>query len=130
MSDTWLPDEMGVMRGGEAGGDDQVGEPFSVRFHRADRLGAMITRTAYVMKVRGDLERPFLVRVETEWLVCGDPEDPGVTERWSEPHSDDAQSYRTAAEAERAAQRLADEFLSDDGSLDWDGLAPWERDDS
>ena len=32
-------------------------------------------------------------RVEIEWLVCGDPEDPGTTERWSERHSYDAQPY-------------------------------------
>ncbi len=72
MADTWLPDDVGVVRGGETGGDDQVGEQFSVRFHRADRPGAMITRTAYTMNVSGDRERPFLVRAETEWLVCGD----------------------------------------------------------
>jgi len=130
MADTWLPDDVGVVRGGETGGDDQVGEQLSVRFHRADRPGAMITKTAYTMNVAGDRERPFLVRTETEWLVCGDPEEPGATERWSDRHSDDAESYRTAAEAERAARTLADEFLSDTGSLTWDGLAPWERDDS
>ena len=130
MSDTWLPDDTGVVCGGETGGDDQVGEQFSVRFHRADRPGAMITRTAYRMNVTGDREGPFLVRAETEWLVGGDPEDPGATELWSDRHSDDVESSRTAAAGDRAARRLADEFLSDTGSLTWDGLAPWERDDS
>jgi hypothetical protein len=130
MGDTWIPDEVGIMRGGEPGGDDQVGEPFSVRFRHAHRPGAMIIRTAYTMKVAGDRETPFLVRVETECLVCGNPEDPGATEQWSEGDTHDVQSYQTVAEAEHAAQRLAEEFLSDAGSLTWDGLAPWERDDS
>ena len=118
------------MRGGEPGGDYQVGDAFSVRFRHGDRPGAMITQTTYAMSIAGDRERPFLARVEIEWLVCGDPEDPGATERWSDRHSYDAQSYRTAAEAERAARRLADEALSDDSWLTWDGLAPWERDEN
>jgi hypothetical protein len=90
----------------------------------------MIIRTAYTMKVAGDRETQFLVRVETECLVCGHPEDPGSTERWSDGETHDVHSYRTAADAERAAQNVAEEFLSDAGSLTWDGLAPWERDDS
>jgi hypothetical protein len=128
MSDNWRPDGLGIVCGGEPGGDDQVGKAFSVRFRHTHRPGAMISQTAYAMSVAGDCERPFLVRVEIDWLVSDDPEDLGSTERWSDCYSYNAQSYRTVAEAERAARRLARQALSDDSWLTWDGLPPWERD--
>src|ERR1700730_2410754 len=88
----WLPDGTGIARGGQVGGDDQVGESFSVRFRRADRPGAMITRTAYPVNVATDCGGQCFVRVETEWLVCSDPENPGGTELWSDHVNDDAEA--------------------------------------
>ena len=75
----WAADGTGVQPGGDAGGDLQAGESYSVRYRRADRPCAMITRTAYPAGVPG---RPgvFFVQVETELLVSIDPLDPGGTE--------------------------------------------------
>lgn len=124
----WLPDGTGVVPSGQVGGDDQVGESFSVRFSRADRPGALITRSAYPVTAVAGCEGQFLVRVMTEWLVCSDPADPGGTELWSEQvDHDKPDSYETAAEAEKAARETANRLLSDAGALTWDGLAPWER---
>jgi len=121
----WLPDGTGIHCSGQTGGDAQVGESFSVRFRRSDRPGAIITRTAYPVHVAGSCRGQFLVRLQTEWLVCNDPADPGGTEVWSDnAYDDEAASYGTIADAERAAQNTANELLSDAGSLSWDGLAP------
>jgi hypothetical protein len=127
----WLPDETGIARDDRVGDDDQVGESYSVRFRRADLPGAIITRTAYPVNVGDDCEGQFLVRVETEWLVCRDPRDPGGTELWSDRYTrDEAESYRAAAEAEHAARSVASELLRDAGSLMWDGLPQFERGDT
>ena len=88
-------------------------------------------RTAYPVNVGGGCKGPFLVRVETAWLVCRDPKDPGGTEVWSDRRSEDEDElYETAAEAERAARNVANELSSDGGSLTWDGLPEWEERDT
>ncbi|MGH3219009.1 MAG: hypothetical protein ACRDPY_09925 [Streptosporangiaceae bacterium] len=84
----------------------------------------MITRTAYPAGVPG---RPgvFFVQVETEWLISADPLDPGGTEIWSEcAYDDEPGIYASAAEAEKAALRIATGLLADGCSQNWDGLAP------
>jgi hypothetical protein len=127
----WLPDGAGIRRGDQVGGDDQASESYSIRFNRADRSGAIITRTAYPVTAAKSCEGQFLIRVETEWLVCSNPMDPGGTEVWSDRRTEDETgSYETAAEAERAAQDVASELLRDVASLTWDGLPQWERGDS
>ena len=119
----WVPDEMGITRGDQVGDDDQAGESYSIRFHRADRPGAIITRTAYPVTVTESRGGQFLIRVETEWLVCSNPADPGGTEVWSDRRrEDETRSYDTAAGAEQAAQDVAREVLRDVASLTWDGL--------
>src|SRR5215469_15210780 len=85
----WLPDGTGTVCGGPVGGDAQVGESFSVRFRRADQPSAMITRTAYPASGGRSCQGGFLVRIQTEWLVCRDVADPGGTELWSECVDDD-----------------------------------------
>jgi hypothetical protein len=127
----WRPDETGIARNDQVGDDDQVGESYSVRFRRANVPGAIITRTAYPVKVSGDCEGQFLVRVETVWLVYRDPTDLGGTEVWSNRRAEDENElYETAAEAERAALNVASELHSDAGSLTWDGLPEWGQSDT
>ena len=75
----WAADGAGVQPGGDAGSDAQAGESYSIRYRRADRPCAMITRTAYPARVPGR-PREFFIQVETEWLVSVDPLDPGGTE--------------------------------------------------
>lgn len=121
----WLPDETDIGFGGPVGGDVQVGESFSVRYSRADRPYAKITRTAYAVNLGGESKGQFLVRVQTEWLVCSDPADPGATELWSDiAYDDEAESYETETEAEFAARQVAADLLRDGPSLVWDGCAP------
>lgn len=124
----WLPDDTGIRRDDPLGDDEQVGESYSVRFRRADLPGAIITQTAYPVNVGGDSKGPFAVRVETVWLVCRDPKDPGGTEISSDCRPEDEDElYDTAVEAERAARNLANELSNDAGSLTWDGLPDWEQ---
>lgn len=127
MSETqWLPDAAGITCGGEI--EDQAGKSYAVRFLRAGRPGTMITRTAYPVNAGGDHDGPFVVRVENEWLVCGNPSDPGGTEIWSDRRDEgEVGSYGTAAEAEDAARDVAGELLRDAGSLTWDGLPQWDN---
>jgi hypothetical protein len=121
MSD-WLPDGRGVVRG-NVGDDYQSGESYSVRFRRADVPGAIITQTAYPVNVGGGCKGPFLVRVETMWLVCINPEDPGGTEVWSDSRPEDEDElYETGEEAERGAWNVANQLNSGGGSHTWDGL--------
>ena len=120
----WAADGTGVQPGGDAGSDVQAGESYSVRYRRADRPGAMITRTAYPARVPGR-PREFFVQVETEWLVSIDPQDPGGTEIWSEyAFDDEPEIYLNAAEAEEAAVRVATGLLADSCSQNWDGRPP------
>lgn len=129
-SGEWLPDGTDTMCGGPVGGDAQVGESFSIRFRRADQPCAMITRTAYPASGTSSCQEGFFVRVQTEWLVCRDPADPGGTEIWSDCLDDDKPGfYRTVTEAERAARQVAIALLHDDRPLAWDGRAPWQPGD-
>ena len=76
-------------------------------------------------------DEPFHVRVETEWLICSDPMDPGGTEIWSDSiKEDESGSFGTAAEAEGAARNTAIERLKDAASRTSDGLPSCERSDT
>ena len=117
---TWQPDGSGVRMGGDRGGDFQAGDSFSVRYVRPDLPGALITRTVY--PVYGACPGEFAVQIETEWLLCTDPADPGGTEVWSDyAYHDQSGTYGSAAAARAAASRVATELLQDAGSHDWDG---------
>ena len=122
----WQPDGTGIMSsGGYCGGDIQRGDSYSVRFCRPDLPSAMITCTAYAAE---DDRNPgeFFIQVQTEWLLCTDPADPGGTETWSDItcDDDDARIFDTAGEAEQAARQRAVEELAGAESLEWDG-EPW-----
>jgi hypothetical protein len=77
-------------------------------------------------QIAGEAEDgPYVVRVENEWLVCDDTDDPGGREIWSGIFTEDEpRSYGTAAEAGEAARNVAYELLHDAGSLAWDGTPP------
>lgn len=121
---SWDDDGTGVRPGGDVGGDVQAGESYSVRYRRPDRPYAMITRTAYPAEA-AEQQGMFFVQVQTEWLVCSDPLDPGGTEVWSESTTDDEpRTYTSAKEAGLAAREIATSLLSDGASHDWDGLPP------
>lgn len=120
----WAADGTSVQPSGDTGNDVQAGESYCVRYRRADRPCAMITRTAYPARVPGR-PREFFVQVETEWLVSVDPLDPGGTETWSEyAYDDEPGIYANASEAEKAAVRVATGLLADSCSQNWDGLPP------
>jgi hypothetical protein len=80
----WVWDQRGggVLPGGDVGGDTQISESFSVRFHHRGRPGAMVTDCYYAA---ANLHDPAAISVDyqTEYLVCADPNDPGATEVWS-----------------------------------------------
>ncbi len=118
----WQPDGSGVQPGGHVGGDIQRGESFNVRYVRPDLPGSMITRTAYPVEY-DHLPGEFVVQIQTEWLVCTDPRDPGGTEIWSDCAYDDegAPIWSSAAEAEGAARRAASEMLGEAEIHDWNG---------
>ncbi|SRR6266496_3703138 len=118
----WQPDGRGVQPGGHAGGDIQAGDSYSVRYVRPDLPGSLITRTAYPVEY-DHLPGEFVIQIQTEWLVCTDPRDPGGTEIWSDYAYDDegCPIYGSAAEAERAARRAASAMLGEAGIHDWNG---------
>jgi len=116
----WQPDGSGVRPGGHGGGDIQRGDSYSVRYVRPDMPGSLITRTAYAVE---NVPGEFTVQIQTEWLICTDPRDPGGTEIWSDVSYDDegAPIYSSAADGERAARQVAAELLGDAGAHDWNG---------
>jgi hypothetical protein len=117
----WVADGSGVQPGGHVGGDRQIGESYGVRYRRSDMLCAFITRIAYPTAAPGQ-SGAFFVQVQTEWLTCEDPLDPGGTETWSDTSYDDEPGlYWSIKEAGEAARQVAVELLADAASHDWDG---------
>lgn len=120
----WKPDGTGIVSNGDCGGDIQRGDSYSVRYRNPGLPNAVITSTAYAAEYDSN-PGDFFVQVQTEWVICNDPEHPGDTETWSDANYDDeAIIYNTAAEAEEAARQLAAEFPDDAESPEWDG-EPW-----
>jgi len=77
----WVRDQTGggVLPGGDVGGDAQLAESFSVRFHHRERPGALVTYCYYAALDLDDLVTVYVER-QTELLVCTNPADPGSTE--------------------------------------------------
>ena len=118
----WVRDPRGggVLPGGDVGGDTQVDESFSVRFHHRDRPGALVTYCFYAV---ADPDQPAAVSVErqTEYLVCTDPTDPGGTEIWSDYCFATLQpDFATVQAATDAAHQ---HLLCEES---WSGQPPWE----
>jgi hypothetical protein len=136
LTSAWTPS--GVGEAGDTGGDYQDGEAWSVRFTRADLPGSLITVSVYAEINRrdgdagrwrpADREYPTSVTVQTEFLTCTDPADPGSTETWSDYTYDDPDvpgRYRyRASDARRAARRLAYRYAAGREPVpEWDGVS-------
>jgi hypothetical protein len=72
----------GVLPGGDVGGDAQLDESFSLRFHHRDRPGATVIYCYYATLDLDDLTTIYIEQ-QTEQLVSTDPADPGSTKEWS-----------------------------------------------
>lgn len=118
---TWKLIPPGVWDAGDVGGDDQTSIAASARWTRplSDCLHALVVRYYYVVDRGG-------VRVEqqTEYLVCGDPFEPGGTERASSSaYASVAWSGVFDGEAAWACARQAPEPTD----AEWDAAMPgWE----
>jgi hypothetical protein len=124
---TWVRDHTGggVLLAGDVGGDAQVSESFSVRFHHHDRSGAMVTYCYYAAL---DLKDPTTILVERhiECLVCTDPNDPRGTKIWSTNRSIVFQGgFGDVQVATDAANYAAKRHL--DCKEPWTGRSPWSN---
>lgn len=126
----WQRTQPDVTRGGDVGGDIQVSAAWDARWQRrlADGTTALVTRTFYAATDDPFADRPraSYLECQTEYLVCGDPRDPGGTEKWADytyTRVPDASGRPDAAEARRAAQ--AAQAPTD---REWSAKAPsWAR---
>jgi hypothetical protein len=125
---TWKRDEQGVMKGGWVGGDNAVDEAWSVRFiadgEPADGLRALIDSNWYVEQLpEHTAESPaFGVVNMTQYTLCTNLDDPGLTEVWSDiTYEDGALVYTTIEAAEATAKANAEGESGDD--YGWDGRA-------
>jgi hypothetical protein len=121
----WVRDQHGggVLPGGDVGGDRQVSESFSVRFHHRDLPGVLVTYCYYAAV---DEERPAAITVErqTEYLVCTDPADPGGSEVWSSyRHTTLPGGYANLQATTDAASQAAQAHLVCEEP--WSGRPPW-----
>lgn len=133
----WKPDG-GIGPGADAGGDCQVGEAYDVRFLHPKIHGALVTVYAYAAEYDNN-PGEFLVQVQTEFLTCKDPADPGGTEKWSDTtYQNEDRIWGTLAEAGAAARRTAEKILKSAARVEWGGeeygpqqhlrdLVPWTR---
>jgi len=125
----WVRDPQGggVLPGGDVGGDAQLNESFSVRFHHRDHPGALVTYRYYAALDLDDLTTVYVER-QAELLACTDPADPGGTEVWSDHRYEAVQRDLGSVEAATAAARHAAEaHLTCDEA--WSGRPPWESDE-
>jgi hypothetical protein len=125
-SPTWVRDQAGggVLPGGDVGGDAQLDESFSVRFHHRDQPGALVTYRYYAALDLDDLTSIYVER-QTEYLVCTDPADPGSTEVWSDDRYKAVQrGFGSVEAATAAARRIAEAHLACDEPRS--GQPPWE----
>jgi hypothetical protein len=122
----WVRDQRGggVLPGGDVGGDAQLDESFSVRFHHRHRPGAMVTYCYYAALDLDDLTTIYVER-QTEYMVCTDPADPGGTEVWSDYRYAAVQRDLGSVEAATAtARRAAEAHLACDEH--WPGQPSWQ----
>jgi hypothetical protein len=121
----WVRDQRGggVLPGGDVGGDRQVSESFSIRFHHRDHSGVLVTYSYYAAV---DEESPAVITVdrETEFMVCTAPDDPGGSEVWSAyRHTTLPGSYASVQAATDAASQAAHGHLVCEEP--WAGRPPW-----
>jgi hypothetical protein len=124
----WVRDQRGggVLPGGDVGGDRQVSESFSVRFHHRDHPGVLVTY-AYYAAVDDENPAEITVERETEFMVCTDPADPGGTEVWSAyRHTTLSGGFASVQAATDAANQAAQAHLVCEER--WSGRPPWTQD--
>lgn len=131
---TWRLDGTGIVDNGNVGGDIQAGPAWSVRYVRDDMPGSLITETVYAVDwknaTRPERGHNYAYQIQTEFLVCTDPSDPGGTEVWSDVHYED--SYLDGymlAEAKREAREVA-KWLNTEaqaGVHGWDGKPDYRQ---
>jgi hypothetical protein len=121
----WVRDQTdgGVLPDGDVGGDAQLDEAFSVRFHHRELPGALVTYRYYAAVDLDDLTTIYVER-QTEHMVCTDPVDPGSTEVWSDYRCEPLRrGFGSVEAATVAARRAAEAHLVCDE--DWSGRPPW-----
>jgi len=118
----WRTDGTGVQPGGDCGGDIQAGDSYSARFVRPDLPGSLMTVTFYPVEY-DECPGEFVVQRQLEWMVCGDPRDPGGTEIWSDVAYDDMPSrvMGSRREAGKEARAFARAELERAWTYAWDG---------
>jgi hypothetical protein len=107
----------------DAGGDNQVGDGYSVRYHSADVQAAVITVSIYPVRTAEAGE--YGLEVQTAYVVCRDRLDPGGTEEWSDTmyeEPEDQAPYRDLESAQAGALKLAEAYAAGSCPIpDWDG---------
>jgi hypothetical protein len=121
----WVRDRAGggVLPGGDVGGDAQLAESFSVRFHHRDQPGAMVTYCYYAALDLDDLATIY-VEQQAELLVCTDPADPEVRSDYR--YTTLQRGFGSVEAATAAAKRAAEGRLVCDEP--WSGRPPWLED--
>jgi hypothetical protein len=118
----------GIGPGGDVGGDCQAGEAYDVRFFHPKMHGALVTAYAYAAEYDRN-PGEFLVQVQTEFMICRDPADPGGTEEWSDAtYQDEDRTWDTLAGADKAARETGGKILRSAGRVEWDGNPADQRD--
>jgi hypothetical protein len=110
----WIRERGGVL----PGGDSQLSESFTVRFHHRDHPGVLVTYCYYAAV---DPDDPAVITVEhqIEYLVCTDQDDPGGTELWS------AYCWTVLQSGFASVQAATDATLQAAQEEPWAGRPPW-----
>lgn len=131
----WREHDSGVMEEGFVGGDWQVGEAFSKRFVRDDLPGSLCTVSIYAVRheegdgcVRHEVGK-LALRDQIEFMICGNPEEPGSTEIWCDywygeqdldDHHGNELKFDQVSTAETKAWVMADQL--DPTVVKWNGV--------
>lgn len=112
-------------------GDDQMGDAASIRFMHTELPGRLVTAYAYPSgeeswEAAEDGSRQFLgeglkIQVAVELMICGDIEDPGSTEKWSD------MIYHTYKGSEPGRLYGNDLVRCQDDALEWIRNYPVDR---
>lgn len=129
---------------GDYGGDTQIGKAAHVRFAHTDMPGRLVTVTAYPVAPEQSIETQegsvtvfhgyrhdmdsVGVEAQTEFMICGNIDDPGSTEKWSDLRYEalDTQPYTRGDNdnkikaAEVDALRFIERFDAN-RNIHWDG---------
>jgi len=105
--------------------DNQVGTAYSRRFIHPDKPGRFMDVSVYAVVHENDaLEARFEYGIQEQVLRvwCGDMEDPGSTEIWSDPQYRDIDGYPELRSVEEAQTEARDVLARmDAGDLSWNG---------